>query len=345
LAFPDGTADFRSDTVTRPTAAMRRAMAEAEVGDDVYSEDPTVNALEQEAASVVGKEAAVFTPSGTMANQLAVNLLATRGTEVVCVEDAHVRDYERAAASMLSGVAFRTVPGTGGVVTTEALGQVLAAAGSIRPRVTMLVWENSHNASGGRVVPLAMMEATTSSARERGLAVHLDGARIFNAVAASGVPADRYAALADTVSFCFSKGLGAPVGSILCGRRELIDEARYRRRQLGGGMRQAGVLAAAAQVALRGRDRLSEDHALAGRLAAGLAARFPKAVDPDEVVTNMVMADEACLPCTAAELVDLLGAAGVKVGLSRPGVLRFVTHRDVDAADVDRLLAVVDTLL
>ncbi len=166
MAFPDGTADFRSDTVTRPTEAMRRAMAAADVGDDVYSEDPTVAALEEEAARLVGKEAAVYTPSGTMGNQLAINLLAAPGTELVAVDDAHVRDYERAAASMISGVAFRTVAGRGGVISAEALGDLMVAAGTIRPRISVLVWENTHNASGGRVVPLEVMAATTEIARQ-----------------------------------------------------------------------------------------------------------------------------------------------------------------------------------
>ncbi|HEX2368099.1 MAG TPA: GntG family PLP-dependent aldolase [Acidimicrobiia bacterium] len=345
MAFSDGTADFRSDTVTRPTEAMRRAMAAADVGDDVYSEDPTVAALEEEAARLVGKEAALYTPSGTMGNQLAINLLAAPGTELVAVDDAHVRDYERAAASMISGVAFRTVGGRGGVIGAEALGDLMAAAGTIRPRISVLVWENTHNASGGRVVPLEVMTATTEIARRHGLAVHLDGARLFNAVTASGVPADRYAALADTVQFCFSKGLGAPVGSILCGDAGLIGEARYRRRQLGGGMRQAGVIAAAALVALADRDRLHEDHALAERLATGLSDRFPKAIDPDDVETNMVMVDDAGLPWTATEVIDILAAARIRVGLIRPGVLRFVTHRDVDEEDVERLLGALDGAL
>ena len=342
MAFPDGTADFRSDTVTRPTEAMRRAMAAAEVGDDVYSEDPTVAALEEEAARLVGMEAALYTPSGTMGNQLAINLLAAPGTELVAVDDAHVRDYERAAASMITGVAFRTVAGRGGVIGADALSDLMAAAGTIRPRISVLVWENTHNASGGRVVPLEVMTTTTEVARSHGLAVHLDGARLFNAVTASGVAAERYAALADTVQFCFSKGLGAPVGSVLCGEAELVGEARYRRRQLGGGMRQAGVIAAAALVALTDRDRLHEDHALAARLAAGLSDRFPKAVDPEDVETNMVMVDDAGLPWAAAEVIDLLATVRIRVGLIRPGVLRFVTHRDVDAADVERLLGVLD---
>jgi threonine aldolase len=289
-------------------------MASAEVGDDVYSEDPTVTALEEAAARLVGKEAAVYTPSGTMGNQLAINLLSRPGTEVVAVDDAHVRDYERAAASMLSGVAFRTVSGRGGVISADALGDLMAAAGAIRPRISVLVWENTHNASGGRVVPLEAMSITTEVARSHGLAVHLDGARLFNAVTASGVPAERYAALADTVQFCFSKGL----------------------------VRQAGVIAAAALVALDDRHRLHEDHDLARRLADGLAERFPKAVDPDLVETNMVMMDDAGLPWTAAEVIDLLAAAGMRVGLTRPGVLRFVTHRDVDAADVERVFEALD---
>ncbi len=342
MAFPDGTADFRSDTVTRPTEAMRRAMAAADVGDDVYSEDPTVAALEEEAARLVGKEAAVYTPSGTMGNQLAINLLTAPGTELVAVDDAHVRDYERAAASMISGVAFRTVAARGGVISVDALSELLVAAGTIRPRISALVWENTHNASGGRVVPLEAMAATTAVARSHGLAVHLDGARLFNAVAASGIPADRYAALADTVQFCFSKGLGAPVGSILCGEAAVIAEARYRRRQLGGGMRQAGVIAAAALVALGDRHRLHEDHDLARRLVAGLSQRFPKAVDAEDVETNMVMVDDAGLPWAAAEVIDLLTDARIRVGLIRPGVLRFVTHRDVDATDVERVFGVLD---
>jgi threonine aldolase len=344
MAFPDGTADFRSDTVTRPTPEMRRAMAEAEVGDDAYGDDPTVNLLEEESAVAVGKPAAVFVPTGTMGNQLAINCQTRPGDDVLCVPGAHLRLLERGAAGVLSGIQFRTVPTEDGVIPPGHLHEALAEAQSQGARITLLTWENSHNLSGGTVVPLAIMEETSAAAREAGLRIHLDGARIFNAEARTETPAAHYAALADTVMFCFSKGLGAPIGSILCGPQDLMAEARYRRKRLGGGMRQVGVIAAAARIALRDRARLSDDHQTARYLADELAARFPKAVDLERVETNMVLVDEAGLPCEAAELRDRLAARGVKVGLSKPGVLRFVTHRDVDRGDVDRVLATVDQL-
>ncbi len=274
MPFPDGTADFRSDTVTRPTDEMRKAMAEAEVGDDVYSDDPTANALEAESAAVVGKEAAVFVPTGTMGNQLAIMLQTRPGDDVLCDPGIHSRNVERGAASALSGVAFRTVDASDGRISPEMIDKAMSTAGFF-PRIRLMVWENSHNLSGGRVIPIDVIEKGTEAARSHGLAIHLDGARLFNAVAASGVEADRFAAAADTVQFCFSKGLGAPVGSILCGRADLMAEARYLRKRLGGGMRQVGVLAAAARIALRDRDRLSEDHKVAAHLAEALAAPGP----------------------------------------------------------------------
>ncbi|MDP8958258.1 MAG: aminotransferase class I/II-fold pyridoxal phosphate-dependent enzyme [Actinomycetota bacterium] len=344
MAFPDGTADFRSDTVTRPTPEMRRAMAEAEVGDDAYGDDPTVNTLEREAAELVGKRAAVFVPTGTMGNQLAINCQTSPGEAVVCVPGAHLRLIERGAAAALSGVQFSTTAASDGAISVEDVRQAVAEARYQGSRLTLLSWENSHNVSGGRVVALSVMEETSAAAREEGLAIHLDGARIFNAVVASGLPAGAYAATADTVMFCFSKGLGAPIGSILCGSEELVAEARYRRKRFGGGMRQAGVVAAAARIALRDRERLHEDHHLARRLADGLADRFPKALDAEAVETNMVLVDEAGLPVTAEELRAALAARGILVNLSRPGLLRFVTHRDVDVPDVDRVLAVADQL-
>ncbi|MGH8937545.1 MAG: threonine aldolase family protein [Acidimicrobiia bacterium] len=344
MAFPDGTADFRSDTVTRPTPEMRRAMAEAEVGDDAYGDDPTVNLLEEESAAAVGKPAAVFVPTGTMGNQLAINCQTRPGEEVLCVPGAHLRLLERGAAGALSGIQFRTVPTEDGVISPGRLHDALAEAQPQGARITLLTWENSHNLSGGTVVPLAVMEETSAAARQGGLRIHLDGARIFNAASRSETLAARYAAVADTVMFCFSKGLGAPIGSILCGTEDLVAEARYRRKRFGGGMRQVGVIAAAARLALRDRARLAEDHQTARYLADELAGRFPKAVDPERVETNMVLVDEAGLPCEAAELRDRLGAQGVKVNLSKPGVLRFVTHRDVDRGDVDRVLATVDEL-
>jgi len=344
MAFTDGIADFRSDTVTRPTPEMRRAMAEAEVGDDVYGEDPTVNALEEEAAAVVGKPAAVFVPTGSMGNQLAIGTMTRPGDEALCVEAAHVRNYEMAAAAAVSGVQFRTLPGPGGRMTVEEVRGAIGQSRYHMPRISMLVWENTHNLSGGTVVPYEMMAATTAVAREGGLSVHIDGARIFNAVAASGTPAEDFATLADTIQFCFSKGLGAPVGSIVCGSEELIAEARQIRKRLGGGMRQVGVIAAPARIALRDRDRIGEDHLVARALAEGLADRYPEAVDLVRVETNMVAVDGRAFPFQIAELVDRLREKGVIIGTLGPHLIRLVTHRDVNRNDVERLLAVVDEL-
>ena len=339
MAFPDGTADFRSDTVSRPTAEMRHAMADADVGDDVYGEDPSVAALEEETALAVGKEAALFVPSGTMGNQIALNLLTNPGDEVVCVEWAHVRNYEHGAASWLSGVAFRSVPGDGGALTPEQILAATAQSDYHLPGVSLLVWENTHNVSGGTVVPLETMSEGTEVARSEDLRVHLDGARLFNAAAASGIPAAGYAAQADTVMICYSKGLGAPVGSALCGDADLVERAREVRKRLGGGMRQAGVIAVAARIGLRNRDRLAEDHRLAARLAGLLEDRLPGAVQAAPE-TNMVLIGDTGVPGGTAAFAASLEAEGILVGYIRPGVLRFCTHHDVGDADVDRVAAV-----
>ncbi len=344
MAFEDGIADFRSDTVTRPTPEMRRAMAEAAVGDDVYGEDPTVNALEEEAATVVGKPAAVFVPTGSMGNQLAISVLTRPGDEALCVENGHVRNYEVGAAAAVSGVQFRTLPGPGGRMTAEEVGAAIDQTHYHMPRISMLVWENTHNVSGGTVVPYEMMVETTGVARSGGLSVHIDGARIFNAVAASGTTAAEYSALADTIQFCFSKGLGAPIGSILCGSEAVIEEARYIRKRLGGGMRQVGVIAAPARIALRDRQRIGEDHQVAQSLAAGLFERYPEAIDLEAVETNMVVVDGRVFPFPIARLVDRLAERGVITSTLGPHMIRLVTHRDVDQDDVERLLAVVDEL-
>src|SRR5690606_38019167 len=341
MAFPDGTADFRSDTVTRPTPEMRRAMAEAEVGDDVYSDDPTVNALEEESAQVVGKEAAVFVPTGTMGNQLAVMAQTSPGEEVLVDERAHIRNVERGWGPAHAGIGWRTVPTEGGQITPEQVDAVMELAGSMYPRVRLMAWENTHNLSGGRVIPLEVMERTSRRARDHGLSVHIDGARIFNAEVATGIEAARFAGVADTVQFCFSKGLGAPVGSIVCGPADLMQEVRYLRKRLGGGMRQAGVIAAAARVALANRERLAEDHALAGYLAESLAERFPGSVDPSAVETNMVQVRAEALKQPFGELRRRLSEQGIETGPAMAGVWRLVTHRDVDRADVDRLVAAI----
>ena len=338
MAFADGTADFRSDTVTRPTSEMLAAMASAEVGDDVYSDDPTVNALEQESAEVVGKEAGVFVPTGTMGNQLSIMYHTNPGEEVIADEGTHTRSVERGGPQALSGVAFRTTSNEGGRITPEDVDKAMAMAG-FYPRISLMIWENTHNLSGGRVIPLDVMAETSSVARRHGLSIHIDGARIFNAVAATGVPARRYAENGDTIQFCFSKGLGAPIGSIVCGDRDTIDEIRYLRKRLGGGMRQVGVIAAAARVALRDRERLVDDHVLAGKLATQMAELFPGSVEPADVETNIV---NVSFPRIGLEWEDVAARLRrQRIVSSAPfgEMWRIVTHRDVDDADVERLIA------
>ncbi len=338
MAFSDGTADFRSDTVTRPTPEMCRAMAEAAVGDDVYHDDPTVNALEEEAASMMGKEAALLTPTGTMGNQLGIMLQTGRGEEVLCDAGVHLRNVEAGASSALSGVAFRTVDVPAGRITPFDIDQAMQLAGTHFPRIRLMVWENTHNLSGGRVVPLEVMSEGNRAARRHGLSIHLDGARVFNAAAASDLSPALIADGVDTVQFCFSKGLGAPVGSILCGSADVIAEGRYLRKRLGGGMRQAGIIAAPARIALRDWTRLSADHRLAARLASGLADRHPGAVDPEATETNMVRVEVGKLAGRWAPISARLKEAGIVFNGPLAGFLRLVTHRDVDDADVDRLL-------
>lgn len=338
MAFPDGIADFRSDTVTRPTAEMLAAMASAPLGDDVYSDDPTVNALEEESSAVVGKEAAVFVPTGTMGNQLSIMVHTNPGEEVLAHESAHVRSVEAGAPQALSGVGFRTVDGEGGRIEPEDVEAAMEMAGFF-PRIGLLVWENTHNMTGGRVVPIDLMEKTSERARAHGLKIHIDGARIFNASLATGMPAERFAALGDTIQFCFSKGLGAPIGSIVCGTSDTMSEIRFLRKRLGGGMRQVGVIAAAARVALAGRERLIEDHALARSLAERLGEAFPGSVDVDLVETNIIQVRFPALEMTWAEVRERLQAGGMKANPPRAGVWRVVTHRDVDAEDGARFIA------
>jgi len=340
MAFADGTADFRSDTVTRPTEEMRRAMAEAEVGDDVYGDDPTVNRLQEESAEVVGKEAAVFVPTGTMGNQLSLMAQTRPGDDVLCDEGAHVRNIEKGAASAFSGVSFRPVHAPNGWIQPNQIDAVMATAGGFFPRIRLMVWENSHNLSGGRVTPVEGMQAGNSAGRRHGLSIHLDGARIFNAAAALQVGADELADGADTVTFCFSKGLGAPVGSIICGSVDLIEEIHYLRKRMGGGMRQVGVIAAPARIALRDRDRVAGDNALARYLAERIADHAPDALDPNSVETNIVNVAVDHLPVRIDDALRAIRADGMMVNPPLfGGVWRLVTHRDVDRADVDRLVS------
>src|SRR3954449_2729863 len=329
--------DLRSDTVTRPTAAMRRAMADAEVGDDVYGEDPTVNALEERVADLFGHEAALFVPSGTMGNQIGMRLVCEPGQEVLCDADAHVVTYEMGAAAAIFGISTRTVVSAGGRLDAD---QLIA---QVRPKTdwhltatAAIAVENSHNRGGGLVQPLAELQKLWDWSREAGVAIHLDGARIWNASVASGVDLATYGRLADTASVCFSKGLGAPVGSVLVSSVERIAVARLWRKRLGGGMRQAGVLAAAGLHALDLHvERLAEDHEHAQLLAKRLG------VDPSTVQTNMVVLDDVAAPVIA----EAAKAQGVLVSQVSARRIRMVLHLDVDRPSVDRAADVFSELL
>ncbi|HEY6634260.1 MAG TPA: GntG family PLP-dependent aldolase [Acidimicrobiia bacterium] len=338
MPFADGLADFRSDTVTRPTPEMLTAMASAPLGDDVYHDDPTVNALEAEAAAAVGKEAAIYVPTGTMGNQLSIMFHTSPGEEVLANGASHLRSIEAGAAQALSGVAFRTVERDGGQIWAEDVDDAMELAGFF-PRIRLLTWENTHNLSGGKVIPFPVMESASARARSHGLSIHIDGARIWNAVAATGIDGPAWAGLADTIQFCFSKGLGAPIGSIVCGTQDTVDEIRYLRERMGGAMRQAGVIAAAARIALADRARLIDDHQLAQKLAAGLAERFPGSIEPSEVETNLVRVEFAAIGLSWDEVAGRLEGAGIKVNPPLKGGWRIVTHRDVDHVDVERLFA------
>jgi threonine aldolase len=325
--------DLRSDTVTQPTPAMREAMARAPVGDDVYGEDPTVNALEAAAAARVDKEAAVFVPSGTMANQIAIRLHTRHGEVVLASAGAHVLRYEGGAASAFSGVQIATIGAAGLYSADDVRAHYVPATNVHLAPTTLLVAEDTHNGAGGRVFPVESLHEAVQAAQDLGMRAHLDGARLFDAEVASGVPAASIAAPFDTVAFCFSKGLGAPVGSVLCGPSEAIERARRVRKMLGGGMRQAGVLAAAALHALEHHvERLADDHAKARRLGEGIA-KLGLRVDP-EPETNMVMFE---VPDTMGFL-RVTRARDLLVNPTGPGRFRAVTHLDVSPADVEDAL-------
>lgn len=334
-----GLIDLRSDTVTRPTPEMRKAMAEAEVGDDVFSDDPTVNALQERAAEIFGKEAGLFVPTGSMGNQVSLGSYTRRGDEVICETDAHFLHYEGGSVAAHLGLVARPVAGSRGVFTAAAIEPLIRGGSEHNPRSAVVAIENTHNAAGGSVFPLDEATKISDLCRSKGVRMHIDGARIFNAQAATGTPVAEWAALADTVTFCFSKGLGAPIGSMVVADAELITEARILRKRLGGGMRQVGVIAAAARVALEtGPGRLAEDHANARRLAEGIAELSPASVDLDSVPTNMVYVDLSPSGKTGSEVAEELRGHGI-VTLGGPGpVMRLVTHRDVTTEDVDRAL-------
>ena len=337
------TIDLRSDTVTHPTEEMRRAMYQAEVGDDVYGEDPTVNALEKMAADMMGKEAALFTASGTMSNLIAVLSQTRRGDEIIVGSQAHTFMAEVGGASALGGVMVRTVPQRSR--TARLPWPVIE--GAIRgqnihyPPTTLLCLENTHNMCGGAVLTAEYTAAAARLAHQHGVRVHIDGARIFNAAVALGVPASRLVKDADSVSFCLSKGLSAPVGSLLCGTAGFVQSARKYRKMVGGGMRQVGIIAAAGIVALNTMiDRLAEDHANARRLADGLSGIKGFTVTRHEVMTNIVMFElDASIP--GPDLLRSAGARSVKLSHRGGQLFRAVTHRMVSTADVDEAVRII----
>ncbi|MGD0860617.1 MAG: GntG family PLP-dependent aldolase [Terracidiphilus sp.] len=324
--------DLRSDTVTRPTAEMRAAMAAAEVGDDVYGEDPTVNLLERRAAEVFGREAALFVPTGTMGNQIAIRLHTQPGQEVIAESRAHILDWEMATTAVFSGCLVRAVCAERGILTWKHIEPQIRGRSTLRAATGLIEIENTANLAGGTVTPLTVLEEIWAGAKERKLPVHLDGARIFNAAAALGVDVRVLTRGFDTVMFCLSKGLGAPVGSMLTGSAELMERARIYRKALGGGMRQAGVLGAAGLIALeRGPGRLHEDHANARLLAEALSRIEGVAIDVESVETNIVIF-RLTGERSAAELVARLKARGILASAFGPDAIRLVTHLDVDRA-------------
>jgi threonine aldolase len=332
--------ELRSDTFTRPTPTMRAVMANADVGDDVWGEDPSVRALEERAAMLLGKEVAVFVPSGTMANQIALLVHCRPGDEVIVSRNAHMRLYESGAGAAWAGVQFAEVGGVDGTFDAAQVDTAVLPRDRNLPQTRLVALENTHNRGGGRVWPQAQVLEVAARARHHGLALHLDGARIWNAAVASGLMELELAAPFDTVSACFSKGLGAPVGSVIAGFHRDMQRARRFRKMLGGGMRQAGVLCAAALYALEyHRARLGDDHANARRLAEGLAHIDGIEVDAARVETNIVMF--ATTSVTAAELAARVLPAGVRLAAIGPDRLRAVTHLDVDADGIDRALAAI----
>ena len=332
--------DLRSDTVTQPTADMRQAMLSAPVGDDVLGDDPTVSALEAYVAELLGKEAAVYMPSGTMTNQVALRSHTQPGDEVYLEAEAHIYYYEGGGPAAISGVSCRLIPGRNGSFTATELVQSMRPEDPHFPRARLVCIENTHNRSGGRIFPLETIQAIAQVCQQRDLRLHMDGARFWNACAATGIAPSVYAAPFDTVSVCFSKGLGAPVGSALVGNAAQIAKARRFRKMFGGGMRQAGIIAAGALYALQHqRDRLAEDHANAQRLAQGLQGMKGVVIDPAAVETNIVNFEVTDQP--AAAVVKTLAQEGVAVLATGPDRIRAVTNLMVERAQIDQAIEAI----
>lgn len=336
--------DLRSDTVTKPTRAMRKAMAEAVVGDDVYGEDPTVNRLQERAAELMGKDTALFFPSGTMANQTAVKVHTQPGEEVICEASCHIYNIESGTMAAFSGVLPRLVAGDHGVLDPVRIEAAIRPKNYYLAQSSLLTVENTHNLAGGTVTSVSRCVELAETARRHGLGTHLDGARIFNAAYSLGVKAAEIAAPFDSVMFCISKGLGAPVGSLLCGSSAFMERAKKIRKMLGGGMRQAGIVAAAGLTALEEiLPLLPEDHARARKLGEQLAASPCFSVELDHLKTNIIMT-KVLPPHTAPEVGGLLKAKGVLCHVLSAEKIRFVTHHDIDDEDLDRALAAISAI-
>ena len=334
--------DLRSDTVTKPSPAMRRAMAEAEVGDDVYIEDPTVNRLQARAAEIFGREAGLFVPSGSMGNLVCIMAQAMRGQEVICEAAGHVYNYEMASMSALGGVLPRVIPTTDGILSWEQISPAIREKAYYRPQTALVALENTHNMAGGTVYPSRVAHEICDKAHDAGLRVHLDGARVFNAAVYLGENVAEMTKKFDSIQFCFSKGLGAPVGSMIVGSRDFIEHGRVLRKILGGGMRQVGVLAAAALVALEeGPKRLHVDHENAQRLAQGLAQIPGIGVQPGKVQTNIVLYDVGATGLGSTQFLKRLAERQVLGGPVDARRVRMVTHLDVDRNDIEQALRII----
>ena len=332
--------DLRSDTVTRPTLEMRQAMANAEVGDDVYGEDPTVNQLQDEAATLLGVEATLFVPSGTMANQICLNVLARPGDEIILDRSSHVFNYESGASGMLSGVQLNPIDSPDGRLTPDGVEAAIRPDMAVYARTRVVSLENTANKAGGLVYALDRIHAIAEVVRAHGLRFHLDGARLWNAAVALGASVQDLVAPFDLSWVALSKGIGAPVGSLIAGSSDFIDQARRTRKQFGGGMRQSGILAAAARVGLDGyRDRLARDHSNAQRIAETVAKIDAFELDLDRVQTNIVIFD--VLDGTAQDIIDRLAARNIHVTPFGPQTVRITTHRDLSDADIDATVTAI----
>jgi threonine aldolase len=328
--------DLRSDTVTRPTSAMRKAMSEAEVGDDVFGEDPTVNALQEKVANLLGKEAALFVPSGTMANQLSIKSHTQPGDEVIIETSSHPYNFEGGAGAALSGIQFQCLKGVRGILDASQIEEAIRPADHHFPVTKLICLENTHNRGGGSIYPLEKMAEIYRLTKSKGLLLHLDGARLWNASVATGIKPHEYAQWADSVSVCLSKGLGAPIGSLVAGSKPFIDRVHRFRKMFGGGMRQVGIIAAAGIYALNHHlERLKEDHHNAKRLAVGLKEFKGVSIDPKHVETNIVIFDVTNTGMTGAQVAEAMKNQGVLIHAFGKTQIRLVTHLDVSSEDIE----------